>query len=276
MFAGEGEPLLNPHTPYMIVDTKNSGIDIALTTNAVLLNKEVVDKSLGSLSWIKVSCAAGTKETYAKIHRTNINDFNKMFSNLEYAVKVKRENNYKVAIGLQFLLIPDNKHEVELIIQKAKVTGLNYVIIKPYAQSTLGISKLYKEIKYDDYKYLSEVLEKYNDENFNVVFRMDSMNKWDEKYRGYGKCYSLPFAAYIDTAGNVWGCCVYVGNKNLYYGNIYKQTFEEIWNSNERQDVLNWVNNELDLSKCQINCRMDKINKYLWDLKNPIEHVNFI
>ena len=276
MFAGEGEPLLNKNTPDMIVFTKKIGIDIALTTNGVLLDEKIVEKSLGSLSWIKVSCAAGTKETHAKIHRTNLNDFDKIFKNLEYAVKIKNLNNYKVTIGMQFLLLPDNAHEIEILIEKVKNVGLNYLVIKPYAQSRFGISDIYKNVSYDKYLHLSNNLDRFNDKNFNVIFRMDSMNKWEEKSRGYKKCLSLPFSAYIDTAGNVWGCCVYLGDKNLYYGNIYKNTFEEIWTSQERKDALNWVDTKLNLKDCQINCRMDKINQYLWDLKNPSEHVNFI
>jgi hypothetical protein len=36
------------------------------------------------------------------------------------------------------------------------------------------------------------------------------------------------------------------------------------------------VEKKLDVSRCRVNCRMDEINRYLWDLKSPPEHVNFI
>lgn len=276
LFAGQGEPLLNKDVGDMIITTRKVGIDIALTTNGVLLNKEFIDKSLSSLSWIKISCAAGTKETHAKVHRTNVNDFDTIFSNLEYTIKVKKENGYKTVIGMQCILLPENADEIESLTERVKNVGLNYLMIKPYSKSTFALNDLYHDVNYNKYLYLSDKLKKFNDKNFYVAYRMDSMNNWDEKYRGYKECLSLPFATTIDASGGVYGCCAYLGNKNLYYGNIYKNTFEEIWNSKEREDALNWAHTKLDLTKCQINCRMDKVNKYLWDLKHPIEHVNFI
>lgn len=275
-FAGNGEPLLNKDTADMIVLTKKLGLDAALTTNGVLLNKEFVDKSLGSLSWIKVSCAAGTKETHAKIHDANINDFDKIFDNLKHAIKVKNENNYDVTLGMQFLLLPDNVHEIEILAEKVKNIGLDYLVIKPYSKSRHGLTEIYNDIKYEKYLYLSETLKKFNTDKFNVIFRIDSMNAWDDKHRGYKKCFALPFSAYIGASGNVYGCCAYIDDENFYYGNIYKNTFAEIWNSPERKKSLEWVNNTLNINKCQINCRLDKANKYLWDLKCGVEHVNFI
>jgi hypothetical protein len=39
---------------------------------------------------------------------------------------------------------------------------------------------------------------------------------------------------------------------------------------------MRFVKNELNIDKCRVNCRMDPVNRYLWDLKSPPAHVNFI
>jgi hypothetical protein len=36
------------------------------------------------------------------------------------------------------------------------------------------------------------------------------------------------------------------------------------------------VADELDLSRCMPTCRNDAVNRFLWRLKHPPEHVNFI
>ncbi len=50
--------------------TKAAGIDVAFTTNAVLLTPEKAAEVLPVTSWIKVSCNAGSPETYAQVHGT--------------------------------------------------------------------------------------------------------------------------------------------------------------------------------------------------------------
>jgi len=62
----------------------------------------------------------------------------------------------------------------------------------------------------------------------------------------------------------------------ILYGNMYENTFKEIWEGNKRHKSVQWAEGKLDTNQCRLNCRMDEINRYLWDLKNPPEHVNFI
>ncbi len=51
---------------------------------------------------------------------------------------------------------------------------------------------------------------------------------------------------------------------------------KDIWESDKRKKSYEYVKNELDIKNCRVNCRMDEVNRYLWNLKNPNEHVNFI
>jgi hypothetical protein len=36
------------------------------------------------------------------------------------------------------------------------------------------------------------------------------------------------------------------------------------------------LNKSLDHGLCRDACRLDEINRYLWELKNPVKHANFI
>ena len=153
---------------------------------------------------------------------------------------------------------------------------MDYLVIKPYSQHPQSKTNKYSTIKYSDFEYLSEELDTINSEDFSVVFRNNAMEKWDNNHRNYEHCLALPFWSYIDAGGNVWGCSIYLGDDRFKYGNIYERSFKDIWEGVVRRNSLRWVEEELDVKQCRINCRMDEVNRYLWELKNPSNHVNFI
>ena len=276
MYAGEGEPLLHRDIGEIINRTKKVGIDVAITTNGVLLKEGLVESTLENITWIKVSINGATKDTYAKIHKTNPDNFDRVIENMSYAVELRQNKEYKCALGMQLILLPENWHEAELLAQQAKDIGIDYLVIKPYSQHPLSKTTQYKDIKYSDYFHLSDKLNNFSDNNFRVIFRINTMKKWDVGRRNYKRCMALPFWSYIDASGNVWGCSAYLTDERFRYGNIYENSFKEIWEGEKRVLSIKWVEKELDINQCRLNCRMDEINRYLWDLKNPSEHVNFI
>lgn len=276
MYAGEGEPLLHKNISEIVQFTKKVGIDVAITTNGVLLKGEVADSLIGNATWIKVSMDAATRETYSKIHRTKPDDFDRVIKNISDAVKIRKERGYRCTIGLQLLLLPENLNEVIPLANTAKAIGVDYLVVKPYSQHPLSHTTEYKEIRYDQYLYLAEGLQGLNSSEFHVIFRMNTMKKWDENGRNYQHCLALPFWCYIDAGGTVWGCSAYLTDKRFNYGNICENTFEEIWGGKTRLQSLLWAEEGLDTGQCRVNCRMDEVNRYLWELRNPPGHVNFI
>lgn len=276
MFAGEGEPFLHKNMAEIVNHTKKSGIDVAFTTNGALMKDSIIDRILGDTTWIKVSINGATKETYAKIHRTHQDDFDRVIKNMTYAAKLRKEKGYDCALGMQLMLLPENQHEAAPLAKLAKEIGMDYLVIKPYSQHPLSKTQIYKDIKYSDYEHLSETLEGISNDKFSVIFRMKTMKKWDEKSKNYKHCLALPFWSYIDAGGNVWGCSMFLGNESFLYGNLYDNTFKDIWEGQKRADSRKMCEESLDTDDCRVNCRMDEINRYLWDLQNKPEHVNFI
>lgn len=276
MYAGEGEPLLHKDIASIIKHTKKVGIDVALTTNGVLLNKNLVDNVLADITWIKISINGATEKTYKKIHRSSSGDLGRVIKNLTYAAKLKKQKGYKCTLGMQLVLLPENCKEVMSLAKIAKSIAMDYLVVKPYSQHPFSKTTKYKDIKYNKYFELADKLKPLNTEKFNVIFRINTMKKWDEAKRNYWHCLALPFWSYIDSSGNLWGCSAYLGDKRFVYGNIYKNTFKKIWDGKRRQKNIEFAQSKLDTKNCRVNCRMDEINRYLWELKNPPEHVNFI
>lgn len=277
MFAGEGEPLLHKSLAGVVVAAKKSGIDCSITTNAVALTPKVLDEALGSLSWIKASINAGTPATYARVHRAKAEDFELAFANMARAARLKRELGHKAALGAQMVLLPENQGEAEAFARRAKDAGLDYAVIKPYSQHKLSNTREYEGVRYDKTDELADRLERLDGDGFHVVFRRNTMRKWDDPDRHYDKCHATPyFWAYVMASGDVYGCSAYLLDDRFRYGNLNEATFKEIWEGERRRENWRYVREELDISECRKNCRMDEVNRYLWGLKHPPEHVNFI
>lgn len=275
MYAGEGEPLLHKDIADIIGATKKAGIDVSVTTNGVLLTKELARKILKSLSWIRISLNAGSPATYGRIHRTQPADFERVLGNLRDAVAVKRKMALTTTIGVQFLLIPENVDEVLLLAGKLKKIGIDYFTVKPYSQHPLSGSHIDGKFRYGRYLEMGERLRRLEDKNFKVAFRNVTMRRL-EAVKDYRRCLGLPFWAYINAAGDVYACSAFLDDRNFCFGNIYREDFASIIRGRRRREVLGRVSATLDVARCRQACRLDKINSYLWELKHPGPHVNFI
>jgi len=276
MYAGEGEPLLHKDIAEIIKHTKASGIDAAVTSNGVLFDEETASATLESITWIKISINAATPETYSSIHRTRPEDFERVIANIKKAVEIRNARDLPSTIGMQMILLPENTGEAVMLAERAKEIGADYLVIKSYSQHLKSITHEYEGFRYSDHYRLGEELAAVSNERFKVIFRINAMRKLEEDRRGYGKCLALPFWTYIDAGGGVWACSAYLGDERFEIGNINESSFEKIWTGEKRKKVMEFVANELDTSKCRRNCRMDEVNRYLWELRHPSRHVNFI
>jgi len=272
MFAGEGEPLLHKDISKFVKYAKNSGSDVSITTNGVLFNKEKAKECLPYLSWIRFSIDSGSSENYAQIHKTNQKDFDKVIKNIEETVKFRNSNGLKTMIGAQFLLIPQNINETVKLAKICKDIGADNLQIKPYSQHPNSINKFV--INYEDYAYLEPELESFNSEKFKIIFRKKTMQRLQEK-PNYDHCYGLSFFTLIDAKGNVIPCNLFYDNQDFYFGNLYEQSFPEIWEGTKRKKILKELYKR-SIKGCRENCRLDPDNRYLHRLKNPSPHDNFI
>lgn len=271
--SGEGEPLLNKNMPDIANGIKSCGVDVAMSTNGVFFTKEIADECMGAFSWIRFSVAAMEEKTYDRVQRGKGGDLERVRINLSDAVKRKRDKELQTTLGVQCLLLNENAGQLVDMAKQLKEIGVDYLTIKPYSQHPHS-----DNIFHIDYKILLELeqdIKQYADDNFKIYFRVNAMKKVRQE-KCYRRCYGLPFMTHIDAKGNVWPCVAHIGMDEFCYGNIYQQTFEEIWEGTRRQAVIQMLN-KLDINKiCREACRLDEINRYLDELTHPGNHVNFI
>lgn len=278
VFAGNGEPLLNRSAVDIFNDTKQLGIDVALSTNGVLFTEDIAKECMSSISWIRFSTSAGTEDTYNRIHQAKAGDLEKVFTNIYNAACLKRKMNLKTVLGVQIVMTPENEDEVVLLARKVKELGADQFSVKSLGWNPMTNSDLKNTVNRKEYyahrDSMVNELESLNNENFKAVYRGNRASKSLET-RKYQECYASPFHVCIDANGDVVPCCVFLGVKAMCFGNIYENTFEEIWKGEKRSDVMQNLK-EKKLSLCPAECRLSDMNSYLYEIKNPGAHVNFI
>lgn len=275
MFGGEGEPFLHRRMADMALSAADAGLDLAFTTNGVLLRPDTARAVLPRTAWVKVSLNAGTAETYARIHRTDAADFDKVVANLGHAARERQARGWNVTLGAQILLLPENASEVETLARLCRDLGLDYLVVKPYSQHSFSQTRQYEDMDYAPYLDMAERLEALSTDAFSLVFRAATMARY-RRERPYDRCRAVPhFWAYVSADHGVWSCSAYLGDERFVFGSLAEESFRDIWEGPARQ--RNWeLLRTLDISSCRSNCRMDAVNAYLAELAAPGPHANFI
>jgi radical SAM protein with 4Fe4S-binding SPASM domain len=270
-FAGEGEPLLHKDTPEFIKRSNELGMGVSLSTNGSLLTEKVSKEILPYLSWIRIGIDAATPETYSIVHGTRKSDFQKTMNNLITAARIKKENNYKVDIGVQSLILSENASETVNLTKLIKWTGVDNLQIKPFAQHPFARERG-TFTNYDSSNLKKEV-EKFEDENFKVVYREETIKRVTNPAAKYKECLGLSFWTLIDAKGNVIPCNPFYDKPEFSFGNIHKQSFKEIWEGDKRKKVMK----SLKRDECkEYRCRPDIFNRYMFRLKNKEPNDCFI
>jgi cyclic pyranopterin phosphate synthase len=280
MYAGEGEPMLHKGITDIARATHGAGIDVAFTTNGTVIRDDFLEFALPLTRWIKVSINAGTRETYAAIHRTRTADFDRVVGNLKRLVTARSQQGGNCTLGAQILLLPDNAGEVETLAGICRdEIGLDYLVVKPYSQHLFSDTQEFRGIDYGRFLQLEQRWAAQSDERFTLVFRGHTMRKHaDSGAPRYPRCNATPFFwAYVMADGEVYGCSAYLGDPRFAYGNLNERGFQAIWEGERRRRSFEQVRHELDIGECRRNCRMDEINRYLHRLQDgAVPHVNFI
>jgi MoaA/NifB/PqqE/SkfB family radical SAM enzyme len=281
-FIGDGEPTLNPALYDATVRARELGIDTSMATNGLLLDMDRAHDLLKNMSWIRFNLSAGDRDGFRRIHQSKEKNFDLLVEKIRELVRIKKENNYPCTLGLQMVLIPECFDQVLSEARLGAELGVDYFVIKHCSDSE------YKEIgiQYEDYLTITDVLkeaESYSTADYVVQAKWNKINAASESalykdgFRKYDVCYGTPFLLQISGNGKIYPCGPFFNKERFYIGDLHQQSFFDIVMGDRYWQVHKDVSESVDVHKdCAVGCRQDYVNKFLWDLKNPPEHINFI
>lgn len=286
--VSDGESSISPHFEYTIIRGSELGISMATATHGYNTPKDVLERILPHLTYLRVNFSAGEAKRYSEIMGVKEEWFHQVCQNIKDMAEVKKRNNLNVTIGMQMVLMPEDADQVIPLAKLGKELRPDYLVIKHTSDSEDGALG----VDYSKYAELDDILheaEAYSDESYQVSVKWSKINA--EGKRDYQRCYGAPFQIQLSGSGLVAPCGMLFNEKykKFHIGNIVETRFKEMVQSDRYWEVMNYLSSpEFNAQKmCGSLCLQHKPNEFLDAYKKgkfslaqptgiPPQHINFI
>jgi radical SAM protein with 4Fe4S-binding SPASM domain len=273
--VGDGEPTMHKRFIEVLEKLSSYGLDIGIFTNFSATNPAITEALAKYCYFVRGSIDAATAEVHKQSH--GVDDFDTVINNMRRLIELRGDKK-RPAIGAQFVTNQWNYTQLPYAARFFRDLGIDYMTIKPAYKNVLNPAHPENEIDNRVVFPLMREAQSYSTDKFKVYAKypqfLEVVDYKTNDGRYYKKCNATPLSPYLDEDGNVEMCGNLKG-RGFTLGNIYKNSFEEIWHSQQRKDCLA----KIDLFKCPSGCKLDPLNKVLWDSFNPDAdriHPNFI
>jgi radical SAM protein with 4Fe4S-binding SPASM domain len=213
----QGESFINKELPAMISYAQSKNVYISISTNGHFINKKNVNEVLKHAPDKLIFSIDGLDEESYQNYRVG-GTFKQADEGLRLIVKRKKELRQKSPfIEFQFILMKQNEHQYDQVLEYGKDVGVDKVVFK-----TMQVSS-----KENAEKFLpnNENYRRYNFDNGGLKIKSKLENH----------CFALWRTSVITWDGKVVPCC-FDKDAEHEIGNVSDNSFHEIWHSNAYQN----------------------------------------
>lgn len=162
-----GEPLLDKDVFKMVAYAENKGIEVLLSSNTTLFSDEKIEELFDSNLSLLIVCLDGaTKEIHEQYRQGS--DFDQVKNNIAKICRIKKERKLKNPyIILQFLVMKQNEHQINQMIDLSKHLGVDALSLKTISLGSfvkidkkieLAKENLPRETRYSRFEFDGRVL----------------------------------------------------------------------------------------------------------------------
>lgn len=286
--VSDGESTLSPVFVDAIKRGHANGLSMAVGSNSSMLNEKKIEEILPCLTYLRVNFSGGERSRYAQIMGVKETMFDKVCENIKTMMRVKKEKNLKTTIGIQMVLMPQDKDQIIPLAKIGKELGVDYAIIKHCSDNEDG----FLGVDYSKYKDFYDLLEKAELESegpYKVYIKWTKIKA--EGKRSYQRCYGPPFLIQMSGSGLVAPCGMLFNEryKKLHMGNICEKSFKDIVQGDRYWEVIDYLRSDkFNAQKmCGTLCLQHKVNERLDNYRKGLqpfvppqgqqpEHINFV
>jgi len=266
--VGDGEPTLHPQFESVLERLASFGLKIGIYSNFSMRRPAILEAMARHCFFVRGSVDAASYEVHRQSHGSD--DFDLVIANVRRILGLRSAT--RPIVGVQFVTNQWNYWQLPEAARFYRDLGVDYLTIKPAYKNALNPAHPDNEVDRDEAFALMREAQAYATDRFKVYAKfpqfMEVVGQSTNNARYYKKCLATPLSPYLDEDGNVEMCGNLKG-RGFTMGNVNSQAFAEIWHSSRRQDCLS----RIDLFKCPAGCRLDPLNKVLWDAFFPEEDV---
>jgi MoaA/NifB/PqqE/SkfB family radical SAM enzyme len=259
-----GESSISPCFEFSILRGHELGIDMAVGSNAFVIDAEMSRRILPHLTYLRINLSGGTRDRYAQIMGVKPKSYDRVIENIKSMVTIKRLLGLKCTIGIQMVLMPQDADQIIPFAKLGKELRVDYAVIKHTSDTpehTLGVDYS----KYDALHPLLREAESYSDDEYRCVVKWTKIKA--NGGRSYQRCYGPPFILQVSGSGLVAPCGGLFNDKfrKFHIGNIVEESFKDIVASDRYWEVVNHLASiEFNAQKtCDALCLQHKTNEAL-------------
>jgi radical SAM protein with 4Fe4S-binding SPASM domain len=248
-FSGGGEPTLSKDFAPCTRFCSSIGLEVGLMTNGCYSSDYNVTIA-NHMKWMRISLDTLDVKHYAEWK--GVDRLNVVLNNIKIISKIKS----KIKVGINCNIHPDlTVQEVKDLISLVDEYGLSYVQFRPiipryYTNESLIIND-------GVWEYLKDI------NNPKINFSYDKYyDLTSSKLFPFKACEAHRLNFVLNSNGDICVCMYHPNDSRFVLGNIKNNTFQEIWQSQQRLDVIKFLQTRLDMKKeCQICCKLYELNK---------------
>lgn len=262
--VSDGESSVSPVFADTIVRGGELGLSMAAGTNGLLVTPEMAERILPHMTYLRINISAGERDRYAEIMGVKPAFYDRVLDNIRAMVRIKRERNLPVTLGLQMVLMPQFGDQVLPLARLGRELGVDYCIFKHCSDNEDGDLK----VDYRGYQDLFAILQQaegMSEEDYQVSVKWSKIMAGER--RSYQRCYGPPFIIQLSGSGLVAPCGMLFNEryKKFHIGNICDTRFKDIWQSDAYWEVMNYLASpEFNAqTMCGTLCLQHKVNETL-------------
>lgn len=270
-WSGGGEPTVHPQLAEAMRLAHSLGLQQALYTNGQLCRGHLVECVREMCEYVRFSMDAASDQVYARGHKVAPGTFEKVLRNIQDIARRPRQ----MTVGVSFLVHKWNYTDVEDAAALFREVGVDYLELKPAVKGPgdpetstpeWWTQEVLARLAAAKAKETSSFAVHVIDQKFDNLITLSD--------RSYDACLGQSFVSLINSDGIVYVCCNQRSLSDFALGDLHHQTFREIWLGPNRQELVSAIN----VHACPINCKLDKINRLLWEIshKDRSSHPNFL